>query len=245
MRLRRFFWRSAYMVRFALRATAVLYMRFCEIVHMLWWVWLQFAMYLHWNCTLQSHRIGKEPIHVWHRTHICIACRANPTVWTVSLTTTQSNFCILKIAVANCTVWTSPDAMHTNKWRHSLRLIHTVSENFFLAQVMGSMAKMDMDLTSAILLLFQSRWWIIFDAYTDASCESTFSGFCIHSLRPCYCDAMVAMDAVVVAPCERALTTLCSAPLNKAPNINKSIPNFYIHFITKIFTNMKSLLHYK
>ena len=53
------------------------------------------------------------------------------------------------------------------------------------------------------------------------------------------------VDAFDVARCERALTTLCSAPLNKALYINKSIPNFYIHFITKIFTDMKSLPHNK
>ena len=50
------------MVRFALRATAVLYMCFCEIVHMV--QWMRFAMYLHWNRISQSHRIGMEPIHV-------------------------------------------------------------------------------------------------------------------------------------------------------------------------------------
>ena len=33
--------------------------------------------------------------------------QSNRTMWTVSLTTTQSNFCILKIAVAHRTVWTS------------------------------------------------------------------------------------------------------------------------------------------
>ena len=43
--------RSAHSVRFALRATAVLFMRFCEIVHMMPWFWMRFAMYLHWNHT--------------------------------------------------------------------------------------------------------------------------------------------------------------------------------------------------
>ena len=102
-------WRSVHTVRFALHATAVLYMCFCEIVHMMRWVWMRFAMYLHWNCTLQSHRIGMEPIHVWHHTQVCIAHRVSRTMWTVLLTTTQSNFCILKITVAHRTVWTSPE----------------------------------------------------------------------------------------------------------------------------------------
>ena len=34
-------------VRFALHATAFFYMRFCEIVHTVLWVWMQFAMYLY------------------------------------------------------------------------------------------------------------------------------------------------------------------------------------------------------
>ena len=73
-------WRSVHTPRFALRATAVLYMRFCEIVYMMRWAWMQFAMYWHWNCTLQSHRIGMEPIHVWHHTQVCIAHRVNRTI---------------------------------------------------------------------------------------------------------------------------------------------------------------------
>ena len=57
--------RSVHTVRSALRATAVLYMRFCEtVVHTMQWVWIQFVMYLHWNHTSQSHRIGMEPIGV-------------------------------------------------------------------------------------------------------------------------------------------------------------------------------------
>ena len=92
--------RSIHTVRFALRVSALLYICFCEIVHSVQWVWMWFAMYFHWNCTLQSHRIGMEPILVWHHTKVCITCRASHTMWTVSLTTTQSNFCILTIAVA-------------------------------------------------------------------------------------------------------------------------------------------------
>ena len=99
--------RSIHMVRFALHVTAVLYMSFCKIVHMVRWVWMQFVMYLHWNHTLKLHRIGMEPIYVQHHTQKCITRRANHTMWTVSLTSTQSNFCILKIAVAHRTVWTS------------------------------------------------------------------------------------------------------------------------------------------
>ena len=80
------------------RTTSVLYMHFCEIVHMVMvqWVWMQFVMYLHWNGTSQLHRIGLEPIHMWHRTQVCMVRRANRILWTVSLTTTQSNCCILK-----------------------------------------------------------------------------------------------------------------------------------------------------
>ena len=37
---------------------------FCEIVHMVQWVWMRFAMYLHWNRTLKLHRIGMEPFHL-------------------------------------------------------------------------------------------------------------------------------------------------------------------------------------
>ena len=44
---------------------------------------------------LESHRMGVEPIHVWHRHwHHCIARTGNRTMWTVSLTCTQSIFCI-------------------------------------------------------------------------------------------------------------------------------------------------------
>ena len=56
--------RPVHTVRFALPATAFFYMRFCEIVYTVRWVWMRFAMYLYWNHTLQSHRMGIEPIHV-------------------------------------------------------------------------------------------------------------------------------------------------------------------------------------
>ena len=46
----------------------------------------------------QSHRVGVEPNHVRHHTHQCIAHTWNHTMWTPSLTSTQSIFCI---AVAN------------------------------------------------------------------------------------------------------------------------------------------------
>ena len=49
---------------------------------------------IQWNCTLQSHRMGVEPNHVWHRTHQCIVRTWNHTMWTLSLTSTQSIFCI-------------------------------------------------------------------------------------------------------------------------------------------------------
>ena len=48
--------------------------------------------------TLQSHKIGMEPIHVRHRTHPCIALRGNHTMWTISFKSTQS---IFHIANAN------------------------------------------------------------------------------------------------------------------------------------------------
>ena len=73
-------------------------LRFSDFVHTVRWVWMQFAMYLHWNRTLQSHGMGVEPNHVWHRTHQCITRTWNCTIWTPSLTSTQSIFCI---AVAN------------------------------------------------------------------------------------------------------------------------------------------------
>ena len=68
---------------------------------------MRFSIYLHWNHISLLHRIGMEPIHAWHRTQVCITHKANCTVWTVSLTATQSNFSILKITVAYRTVWTS------------------------------------------------------------------------------------------------------------------------------------------
>ena len=43
---------------------SILYILFCEIVHTEQWGWMLFAMYLYWNHTLQSHRMGMEPIHV-------------------------------------------------------------------------------------------------------------------------------------------------------------------------------------
>ena len=55
---------SVHTVRFALRATAILYMRFYKIVHTLQWISMQLVMYLHWNHKLQAHIIGMEPIHV-------------------------------------------------------------------------------------------------------------------------------------------------------------------------------------
>ena len=103
---------------------------FVKLFHMVWWVWMWFTMYLHWNRTSQSHRIGMEPIHVWHHTQVCITSKANRTMWTVSLTTTQSNFCILKIAVVHRTVWTSsqccglmPVAVHWFRTRCDFVLI--------------------------------------------------------------------------------------------------------------------------
>ena len=99
---------------FALRATAVTVR----------WVWIWFAMYLHCNRTLQSHRIGMELIHVRHHTQVCITHRANRTVWTVSSTTTQSNFCILKIEVAHRTEWRSPYGMNENRYHLDCYAMH-------------------------------------------------------------------------------------------------------------------------
>ena len=73
-------------------------LRFSDFVHKVRWVWMRFSIYLHWNHTLQPHRMGVEPNHVWHHTYQCIARTWNPTIWTPSLTSTQSIFCI---AVAN------------------------------------------------------------------------------------------------------------------------------------------------
>ena len=42
----------------------------------------------YWNCTSQSHRMGMEPSHVWHRTQKCIAVAP----YEVSLTSTQPIF---------------------------------------------------------------------------------------------------------------------------------------------------------
>ena len=73
-------------------------LRFSDFVHKVRWVWMRFPMYLHWNHTSQSHRMGVVPNRVWHHTHQCIARTWNRTIWTPSLTSIQSIFCI---AVAN------------------------------------------------------------------------------------------------------------------------------------------------
>ena len=49
---------------------------------------------IYWNCTLQLHRMGMEPINVWHHTHKCIAVTLYELY--VLLTSTQPIF----IAVA-------------------------------------------------------------------------------------------------------------------------------------------------
>ena len=97
----------------------------------MWWVWMWFAMYLHWNLTSQSHRIVMEPIHEWHCTQVCITCRVTRTMWTVSLTTTQPNFCILKIAVAYRSVWTSPNC----EWNKNLNLLYSHRVTFKLQPI--------------------------------------------------------------------------------------------------------------
>ena len=94
-------WRPVHTVRFALCATAFFYMLFCEIIHTVWWLRIQFALYFIWNRTLQSHRMGVEPIYVWHRTHHCIARTGNRTMWRSSLTSTQSISCIANIKKKN------------------------------------------------------------------------------------------------------------------------------------------------
>ena len=48
-------------------------LRFSDFVHMVQLGWMRFAMYLHWNHTSQSHRMGVEPNCVRCRTHQCIA----------------------------------------------------------------------------------------------------------------------------------------------------------------------------
>ena len=55
-------------------------LRFNVSVHMVWWVWMRFVMYLHWTHTLQLHRMGMVPIHVQHHTHHCIASMQNCTM---------------------------------------------------------------------------------------------------------------------------------------------------------------------
>ena len=69
-------------------------LQFSDFVHKVRWVRMWFPIYLHWNHTLQSHRMGVEPNRVWHHTHQCIARTWNRTIWTPSLTSTQSIFCI-------------------------------------------------------------------------------------------------------------------------------------------------------
>ena len=69
-------------------------LRFSDFVHKVRWVWMRFPMYLHWDRTSQSHRMGVEPNCVRCRTHQCITCTWSCTIWTPSLTSTQSIFCI-------------------------------------------------------------------------------------------------------------------------------------------------------
>ena len=69
-------------------------LRFSDFVPKMRWVWMRFPMYLHWNRTSQSHRMGVEPNHVRCHTHQCITRTWNRTIWTPSLTSAQSIFCI-------------------------------------------------------------------------------------------------------------------------------------------------------
>ena len=69
-------------------------LRFSDFVHKVQRVWMRFPMYLHWNRTSQSHRMGVEPNRVPHHIHQCITRTWNCTMWTPSLTSTQSIFCI-------------------------------------------------------------------------------------------------------------------------------------------------------
>ena len=50
-------------------------LQFSDFVHTVRWVWIRFAMYLHWNCMSQSHRMGVEPNRVQCHTHQCITRR--------------------------------------------------------------------------------------------------------------------------------------------------------------------------
>ena len=63
--------------------------------------------------------------------------QSNHTMWTVSLTTTQSNFCILKIAVAHGTVWTSPSSSSysivlEDHWKKITHLLRIYSHSFVI-----------------------------------------------------------------------------------------------------------------
>ena len=86
-------------------------LQFSDFVHTVRWVWMWFAMYLHWNCKSQSHRMGMEPNRVRRCTHQCITRTWNRIVWTVSLTTTQSIFCIAVAKKKKRTMWTGLDSL--------------------------------------------------------------------------------------------------------------------------------------
>ena len=86
-----------------------------SFIHVFLWNCSHGAMGLDAICNVLTLALHIAIIHVQHQTQVYIACRANHTMWTVSLTTTQSNFCVLKIWVAHRTVWTSPDGW--DHWR--------------------------------------------------------------------------------------------------------------------------------
>ena len=106
---------SVHMVQFALCATAVSYMRFCEIVHTVQWVWMWFcyvyvnwgAYCIPWNHTLQLHGMGIQPNCVW--------CRHTPvyrTHWKSHNMNTLIDTCTIHFPHRKCkeknrTVWTS------------------------------------------------------------------------------------------------------------------------------------------
>ena len=92
--------RLVHMALSYVNATAIL-MRFSEAVHT---VWLGFISCM--NHTSQSHRMGMEPIHVWHCTHKCNCDNWSCTIWKISLTSTQPIF-LSQSHSQKRTMWTS------------------------------------------------------------------------------------------------------------------------------------------
>ena len=70
------------------------------------------------NHKLQSHRMGIEPIPVWHHTHKCDCNNSSHTIWRVSLTSAQPIFFNRSRIHKKWTVWTNLDSINRLQFRY-------------------------------------------------------------------------------------------------------------------------------